>query len=144
VTDRYSELRAIDLEELPRIAGHVEGIFARVELVLGLVSTDPALGVDDTGANLAARRRELFHPEDRGHRVCSRPLRYGLERAFLLRLVPGQYLKILSPQPREIGLRKAHDLRALGRGLGQEPLDLVQAVLEGGGDARRCQRNDHG
>jgi hypothetical protein len=49
----------------------------------------------------------------------------------LLRLIKGQYFKILSPQTREIGFRETHDLRALGRSFGQQPLDLVQAIIKG-------------
>ncbi len=59
-------------------------------------------------------------------RLCHR-----LEHPFLLRLIEGQHVNILSPQAREIGFRKAHDLRALGRRFGQKPLDLVQAVIKG-------------
>ena len=131
MANRHAKLDPVDLEESPGISGHIELIFGRVELVLGLVSLNLALGVNDKGDNLPARRREPFHPEDRGHRIRSRPLRHGLECPFLLRLIKGQYFKILSPQTREIGFRETHDLRALGRSFGQEPLDLVQALIKG-------------
>src|SRR5207253_7117731 len=99
--------------------------FARVELVLGLVSLHLPPGVNDIGGNLPARLREPFHPEDRGHRIRSRPLRHRLEHTFLPRLIPGQYFKILSPQTWEISFRETHDLRALGRSFALESLDLV-------------------
>src|SRR5437762_2043101 len=131
MANRHTELRPVDLEELPGIAGHIELIFARGELVLGLVSLDLAPGVNDAGDNLRPRLRDPFHPEDRSHRIGVRPLRHGLEYPFLQRLIPGQYLKILASQTWEIGFRETHDLRALDRSFGQEPLDLVQALIEG-------------
>jgi len=63
--------------------------------------------------------------------VRLRRLCHRLEHPFLLRLIEGQQVNIVSPQAREIGVGKAHDLRALGRSFGQEPLDLVQALIEG-------------
>jgi hypothetical protein len=100
-------------------------------------------GVNDKGGNLPARLREPFRPEDGGHRICSRPLRHGLEYPLLLRLIKGQYFKVLSPQTWEIGFRETHDLRALARSVGQESLDLVQALIKGRGNTRRRQANDH-
>ena len=108
-----------------------ELIFGRVQLVLGLASLNLAPGVNDKGDNLPARLREPFHPEDSGHRIRSRPLRHGLECPFLLRLIKGQYFKILSPQTWEIGFWETYDLRALGRSFRQAPLDLVQALIKG-------------
>jgi hypothetical protein len=131
MANRHSKLDPVDLEELPGISGHIEWILGRGELVLGLVSLDLTLSVNDNGDNLPAGLGEPFHPKDRGHLVRSRPLRHGLEYPFLLRLTPEQYFKILSSQAREIGFRKTHDLRALGRRFGQEPLNLVQALIEG-------------
>jgi hypothetical protein len=52
-------------------------------------------------------------------------MRHGLEYPFLLRPIKRQYVKILSPQTWEIGFRETHDLRAVGRSFGQEPLDPV-------------------
>src|SRR5262249_14413221 len=109
-----------------------------------LVPLNLASGVNNKGGDLPARLREPFHPEDRGHRIRSRPLRHGLECPLLPRLIKGPYFKILSPQTRQISFRETRDLRTLGRGFGQEPLDLVQALLKGGGDTRRRQGDDHG
>src|SRR5262249_15058377 len=113
-----SKRNLVDLEQSPARSGHIELIFGRVELVLGLVSLNLAVAVNDNGDNLPARLRESFHPEDRGHRIRSPPLRHGLECPFLLRLIKRHYFKILPPQPWEIGFRETHDLRALGRGFG--------------------------
>src|SRR2546423_11289735 len=73
MTDGHAKLEAVDLEELPGIYGHIDLIFARVDLVLGLVSLNMALGIDAKGGNLPARRRELFHTED-----CHDPLGFRL------------------------------------------------------------------
>jgi hypothetical protein len=77
------------------------------------------------------------------HRVRPIPLRHGLECPLLLHGIEGRDFEILSPQAREIGFREADDLRAPGRGFGQEPSDLLQAFIEGRGDAGRRQGNDH-
>src|SRR5438128_857787 len=131
MANRHAKLHAIDLEKSPGISGHIEPIFARVELVFGLVSLNLALGIKNNGDNLPTRVRDPFHAEDRGDLICSRPLCYGLEHPFLLRLVKGAYFKILSPQTGEISFRETHDLRALGGSIAQKALDLVQAVIDG-------------
>ena len=105
-------------KEPPGVSGHIEPILGRVQLVLGLVSQDPAAGVDDEGGDLASRLREPLHPEDGGHPIRSRPLRHGPEGPFLLRFVEREYVEVLPPQTRKLGLREAHDLRALGRRFG--------------------------
>src|SRR5262249_2814447 len=125
MTNHHAKLHPVDLEESAGMSGHIELIFGWVELVLGLVSLQLALGVNDTGDNLPARLRVPVHPEDRGQRIHARPLRHSLECAFLLRLIKGPYGKILSPQPWEIGFRETHDLRTLVRRVGQALLDLV-------------------
>ena len=144
MADRHAELHSVDREKLPGIAGYIVLIFARVDLVFGLVALQPALGVKDIGGNLAACPGEPFRAQDRGDGIGAGILRHRLEHVVLLRLAEGQYGKILAPQPRQIGFGEAHDLRALGRSIGQEPLNLVQAVVEGGRDRRRRQANDHG
>src|SRR5437588_216625 len=52
VANRDSERDPVDLEEPPGVSRHVEPILGRVELVLGLASQNPAVGVDDDGRDL--------------------------------------------------------------------------------------------
>src|SRR5262249_40109286 len=143
MADHHTKLDPVDLEESPGITGHIELIFGWIELVLGLVSLQLAPRVNDPGDNLPACLREPFHPEDRRYGIRACPLRHGLECPFLLRLVKGPYGEILSPQPWEIGFWETHDLRALGRRIGQAPLDLVYALIKAGGDKGRRKGNDH-
>src|SRR3989442_2943416 len=106
MANRHSKLDSVDLEESPGIPGHIELILTRGELVLGLVSLNLASGVNDNGDNLPPRLREPFHPEDRGHRIRSRPLRHGLEYPFLLRPIKRDDFKILASQSHELGVRR--------------------------------------
>jgi|GEM_PF-5827062 hypothetical protein len=131
MANRHSKLHAVDLEETPGVSGHIELIFGRVELVLGLASLNLAPGVNDISGNLPACRRDSFHPEDSGCLIRSCPLCHGLKNPFLVSLIKRKYLKILSPKTRKIGFWETHDLRAMGRSFGQEPLDLVQAFVKG-------------
>src|SRR6185295_8290576 len=66
VANRNSKRNAVDLEESAGISGHIELIFGRVELVLGLVTLNFALSVNDKGYNLAPQVRDPFDAEDRG------------------------------------------------------------------------------
>src|ERR1041385_6963892 len=84
MANRDAELEAVDFEEPPRVARHVELVLARVDLVLGLISLNVAIGIDDVGGNLPARIRDPFHTENGGNRVTARPLRYDFVRALLL------------------------------------------------------------
>lgn len=132
----HSEFEAIDLKELPGVSGNVQRVFCRVELVLGLNPLNLAMSVQDNGRNMPARTGMPFHSEDGGNLVCSRPLCHGLERQLLLRRIKGRYFEVQSPETWKIGFREADELRALGRGFGEGLLDFVQALLNGGSDAR--------
>src|SRR5262249_42508034 len=79
-----AEFEAVDFEEPPRIAGDVELVLARVDLILSLISLNLAIRIDDVSRNLPARISYTFHTENDRNRVDSRPLRDDFERAFLL------------------------------------------------------------
>src|SRR5262249_24824199 len=66
-----------------------------------------------------------------------------LEDPLLLVVAEGEHLKVLSPQTGEVGFRKTHDLRAPGRGFGEELLYSVQPLIKGGRDTGRCEANNH-
>src|SRR5207249_10108519 len=95
VADRDAEPGPVDLEELPGRSGHVERVFARIELVLRLISLDLPPRVDDAGGDLPARLRDALHPEDRRHAVRSRQLRDGREHPLLLGALEGLDLEVL-------------------------------------------------
>src|SRR5262249_32474648 len=118
MADRHAKLHPINLKDSPVISGHIELIFTRVDLILGLVSLYPPASVNDIGGNLPPRLREPFYPKNRCHRIRSRPLRHDLERPLLLRLIKREHFKILAPQTREIGFRETDDLGALSGRLG--------------------------
>jgi hypothetical protein len=125
MANRHAKLNAIDLEKLTSVAGHIELIFAWSKLILGLASLNLSTGIDDKGSNLPTCFREPFHAEDSRHVIRSRPLRHSLQHSFLLPLIKGQHIKILTSQTGEVGFRETGDLRALRRSLGYEPLDFV-------------------
>ena len=60
--DRFLRGRETASPRPPRISSHVEPIFARIELVFGLVSLELALGVDDGGDDLSPRSVSLSMP----------------------------------------------------------------------------------
>src|SRR5262249_33748946 len=125
MANRHSKLDAVYLEKLPRVSRHIELIFGRIELVLGLVSLNLAPSVNDDGCELAACIREPFYTEDGSHRISSSPLRNGPQCPLLLRLIPRQYFKILAAQTWQIGFGKTHNPRALRRSFRHQPPDLV-------------------
>src|SRR5262249_521884 len=128
----------------PRRSGYVEGVLARVELVLGLEPEVPAGGVDHECGDLPALVRDPLHPED--HRDAVAPRRAGrrLEGPLLVRALERGDLEVLAGETREIRLGEADDRGAPRRGLGDLPLDAREAVVEARGRAGRRERDDHG
>ena len=74
MADRDAKLDPVYMKETPRVARHVERIFAWIELVLGLVSLQLPVRINHERGNLSASICDPFHAEDRGHCICSRPL----------------------------------------------------------------------
>lgn len=58
-------------------------------------------------------------------------------------LIKMRNFKILSAKAGKVGFRKANDRCVLHRCFGYGLLDLIQAVVNGGGYAKRCQCDDH-
>ncbi len=136
MANRDAELGPVDLEELPRVPGHVEAILARIQLVLGLESLDLAAGVEDERRNLPARVGEALRSEDRGDPVGARPLRDGLQHALFVCAIERRDFEVLPSQAGEIGFRETDDRRALRGRLGLELLDLGQTLIECRRDGR--------
>src|SRR5690606_28984481 len=65
VADRDPEPQPIDLEHLPPSARHIERLFARIELVLGLNAPYLTGGIDDYRGDHPPRRADPFHAKDR-------------------------------------------------------------------------------
>src|SRR5262249_30932313 len=82
MASRDAELEAADFEESPCVAGDIELVFARIDLILGLITLEPAVRVNDISRDLPARFGNPFHAENSGNRVHPRPLRHGAERVL--------------------------------------------------------------
>jgi hypothetical protein len=100
VADRHAEFHAVGFEESSAAAGDVVRVLARVELVLGLIAFDSALGVDDVRRDLPARFGEPFRTEDRGDRIGSRRLRHGVEQPCVFCRAKRQDVDSDAAQPR--------------------------------------------
>jgi len=117
VADRDAELHAVDLEHATRVAGHVESVLARVELVFRLNSLKRPLGIYYERGDLSPAVGDVLHPQNGCDVMLAAPLRDRAQRSVLVGLVEGRNFEVQSAQARQIRFGKAHDFRAAGRGV---------------------------
>src|SRR6187200_3121187 len=100
VADRDPEAYAAGFEDAPPLAGDVETVLARVDLVLGLDARDAPVLVEDVGRDLPPGGSEPLGAEDRGDRQLARPVGDGAQRALVVLGTERRHLEVLSAQSR--------------------------------------------
>src|SRR5690348_8014265 len=97
VADHDAELDTVHFEQLPRVAGHVEPIFARIELVLGLSAECVAGPAEHDRFDLPTGVDDAFHAQDDRRAVRTRHPGYRDRHAVLIGAVERRNLEVLSP-----------------------------------------------
>ena len=67
----------------------------------------------------------------------------GLEHPHFVLLVERRYGEVLASQTRQVRLGEADDLGVPARCIGEKAVDLLEPVIERGGDARSGEGDDH-
>ena len=98
MADDDAELHAVDFEEAARVAGHVEPILGRIELVLRLLPEHFAVAVENDRGDLLFPVGEKLHPHDRRHAVFGGELRHRFHGFTLHAEIVRERLEVLPPQ----------------------------------------------
>jgi hypothetical protein len=138
-----AELHAVDFKQLPRVAGGVVRVFTRRNLRLDLATERLAASVEDIRRDLPPVRRDMLDPDDGRDAKLTGPLRHGQQRPLFLRRVELGHRNVDAAQAGQVRFRKANDLRPAPGRLGDEPLNLVESILDTNRNTRRCQGDDH-